>query len=40
MMMWKDLEKLYERQIKSELQHSDKTYYAKWLRDEQKINMI
>jgi hypothetical protein len=38
MMMWKDLENLYERQIKSELQHGDKTYYAKWCRDQKKIN--
>jgi len=38
MMMWRDLEKLYERQIKSELQYGDRTYYDKWLRDQQKIN--
>jgi hypothetical protein len=36
-MMWIDLQHLYERQIKSEIQHGEKRYYERWLKDQQKI---
>jgi len=38
-MMWVDLQHLYERQIKSEIQHGDIRYYEKWLKDQQKKNI-